>query len=98
MWEDFIVAALAAGAVDEAISGAGELHRAEPKWCNCPLLLDILEHTPKSQIERLAEVLDGIGETADAKWDFCSIQGDVFRALSESAPPKACAARQVQNS
>jgi hypothetical protein len=86
LWENFIVIALQAEAVNESIFGIEEITRECPKWCNCPLLFEVVEAVRRSggDIIRLERAIGSIAEQADGGFDLYTIYGDILQSNGET--------------
>jgi tetratricopeptide (TPR) repeat protein len=85
LWENFIVIALQARIVKDAIFGVEEVSRESVKWCNCRLLLDIFESVGRNgdEFDRYGRALSSISERADGSFDFYTIYGDFLEASGD---------------
>jgi len=86
IWENFIVVSLNANVYNDCIYGLEELIRAFPKWCNVPLLHDIILTTiekNRNGLERLNEVLNKISQSADCTYEFWLVYAELIESYGE---------------
>jgi tetratricopeptide (TPR) repeat protein len=86
VWENFVVIALQAERRADAIHGVEEVTRELPKWCNCPLIAEVIDavFAKGGDRQRLLRVLEVIAENADANGAFYGMYGDTLEAAGEN--------------
>lgn len=86
LWENFIIISLNSEKLNDALLGLEEVQKADNKWCNTPLIYDVLEEVikKKGDLKRLLNVLDLISQNANCGFDFWSIYADICEALNDN--------------
>ncbi|KAK8860884.1 hypothetical protein M9Y10_012576 [Tritrichomonas musculus] len=84
LWENYIIISLNSDNLNDALLGIEEAQKADNKWCNTPLLYEVLEDviSKKGDLQRLLNVLDLISQNADCGFDFWTIYADICEALN----------------
>ena len=85
IWENFMIIALRAEKLNDAIFGMEEINRVQPKWCNVQLIYEIMTELveKKGDLKRFINAMEKISQTADCTFDFWSIYADIAAALND---------------
>ncbi|EAY00674.1 TPR Domain containing protein [Trichomonas vaginalis G3] len=85
IWENFIVISINAGKVNDAITGIEEVSRVERKWCNTPLIYEVINFVlkEKGDMKRVINAMEKISQNADCGFDFWTIYADIAAAMED---------------
>lgn len=85
IWENFIVISMNAMKVNDAIVGIDEVTRVNKKWCNTPLIYEVIQFVikEKGDLQKLMKVIEKIAQNADCGFDFWAIYADIAEAAGD---------------
>lgn len=82
LWENYILISMNAEIFNDCLHGLEELVKCKPKWCNTPMLYDLMQTFVEHKVEigRFLNCLNLISENADCGFDFWTIYADISEA------------------
>ncbi|OHT07587.1 TPR Domain containing protein [Tritrichomonas foetus] len=86
LWENYMIISMNNNCLNDCLLGIEEVQKANNKWCNTPLLYDILHEVVenKGDLQRFVNDMDLIAQNADCGFDFWTIFADLCEALGNN--------------
>ena len=87
LWENYIIISLNNDLLNDALHGIEEVQRSNNKWCNTPLLYEVLQDIihKNGDIPRFIKCMEIISQNADCGFDFWIIFADLCEAYNNNA-------------